>query len=349
LKQYQAALATTDPGRLEDAWNLCDRKWMDCKGPLQIVHDIEDGYSDPLRAKQGPDFSLRFLDDTFSAQNKTIKVIQDLICTYYRGRKTRLARDGLTALSNTMAGIYYIPFKTGCSLVFSYSGQSIPNRLDVKKEKGVKIYFDVVETQARVEQVKKRVLHLFANATDEVIKKYRPNAVDQLVWHVAAHEVGHAIYGIRNMAAYIKKETNQMLEEPRAELTAMFTLRLLYKEKHLTLPELQKHLVHFALDALRYFAKFDSQPMQPYIVFQIHAFNTYHKHGFLRMDASGNLIVLDASKTLAVLDDFSKTFEDVLDCCDRNDTAGGRGLEAILATMSKQSDFVSKVVSLVNA
>lgn len=54
-------------------------------------------------------------------------------------------------------GIYYIPFKTGCSLVFSYSGQSIPNRLDVKKDKGVKIYFDAVETAARVEQVKLKV------------------------------------------------------------------------------------------------------------------------------------------------------------------------------------------------
>ena len=28
-----------------------------------------------------------------------------------------------------MAGIYYIPFKTGCSLVFSYSGQLRPHCL----------------------------------------------------------------------------------------------------------------------------------------------------------------------------------------------------------------------------
>jgi hypothetical protein len=34
---------------------------------------------------------------------------------------------------------------------FSFSGQSIPNRVDVKEEKGVKIYFDPVETAARVE------------------------------------------------------------------------------------------------------------------------------------------------------------------------------------------------------
>ena len=35
---------------------------------------------------------------------------------FYKARDTPLARAGLTALSNTMAGIYFIPFKTGISL-----------------------------------------------------------------------------------------------------------------------------------------------------------------------------------------------------------------------------------------
>jgi hypothetical protein len=73
--------------------------------------------------------------------------------------------------------------------VFSYSGQSIPNRLDVKKAKGVKIYFDAVETAARVEQVKLTVGKIFANAHEAVLDKFQPEAVEQLVWHVAAHEV----------------------------------------------------------------------------------------------------------------------------------------------------------------
>ena len=31
--------------------------------------------------------------------------------SYFRQRDTPIARDGLTALTNTLAGIYYIPFK----------------------------------------------------------------------------------------------------------------------------------------------------------------------------------------------------------------------------------------------
>ena len=91
---------------------------------------------------------------------------------------------------------------------------------------------------ARVEQVKLKVQDIYLNGKVEVVDKFKPDAVDQLVWHVAAHEVGHAIYGL-GILPILYKRTNMMLEEPRAELTAMFTLRLLYKEKVLSFEELQ--------------------------------------------------------------------------------------------------------------
>ena len=345
LQRYRDALSETDPSRLEAAWKATDEAWMECKAPLQVVHDIEDGYSDPLRAKQGPDFSLRFLDTKYQAQNETIENIRLLICDYYRSRNTKLSRDGLTALSNTMAGIYYIPFKCGCSLVFSYSGQSIPNRLDVSIEKGKKIYFDAVETQARVELVKAKVLELFADAQTKVIDVYKPDAVEQLVWHVAAHEVGHAIYGCSNILPKITQDVDRMLEEPRAELTAMFTLRLLYSKDVIKLSELERYLVQFALDGLRYFCKFNSMPLQPYIAFQIHAWNTYFKHGLLSFDANSQLCI-DATKTLVVLDDFSETFEAMLGFLDQNDEAAGDALTALLDQLQLQSECVKKVVAL---
>ena len=71
LTCYKNALAEENVENLEAAWKLCDSAWMDTKASIQIVHDIEDGYSDPLRAKQGPDFSLRFLDETYANQNST--------------------------------------------------------------------------------------------------------------------------------------------------------------------------------------------------------------------------------------------------------------------------------------
>jgi hypothetical protein len=49
--------------------------------------------------------------DTFAKENDTIRDIQTHMETYFQQRDTRIARDGLTALTNTLAGIYYIPFK----------------------------------------------------------------------------------------------------------------------------------------------------------------------------------------------------------------------------------------------
>ena len=49
------------------------------------------------------------------------------------------------------------------------------------------------------------------------------------VWHVAAHEVGHAIYNLDAVADELNlPSVTTLLEEPRAELTAMFTLDLLF-------------------------------------------------------------------------------------------------------------------------
>ena len=82
--------------------------------------------------KATPDFSLRFLDSSsYGPQNATIKDIQGHMEAYFGERGTPLARDGLGALASTLAGIYYIPFKTGIALQFSFSGQSIPNREEV--------------------------------------------------------------------------------------------------------------------------------------------------------------------------------------------------------------------------
>ena len=47
------------------------------------------------------------------------------------------------------------------------------------------------------------------------------------MYHVASHEIGHAIYGLDAVAEHIKVSTKTLLEEPRAELTALHTLPLL--------------------------------------------------------------------------------------------------------------------------
>ena len=110
-----------------------------------------------------------------------------------------------------------------------------------------------------------------------------------------------------------------MLEEPRAELTAMFTLRLLHREGVLDAAGLEKALAHFALDGLRYFSKYDSEALYPYIIFQIYAHKVYASHGYLSLHPESGKLVLDGSKTLSVLDEFAECFERILAGEDRSD------------------------------
>jgi hypothetical protein len=87
-------------------------------------------------------------------------------------------------------------------------------------------------------------------------------------------KVGHAIYNLAGVSKVFTVPANEsLLEEPRAELTAMFTLRLLHQQGVLDESALVRALVHFALDALRYFDKYDSEALRPYIIFMVNALN----------------------------------------------------------------------------
>jgi len=214
----------------------------------------------------------------------------------------------------------------------------------------VKIYFDAVETRARVEINRRLVQHVFhdADGAHGVLTAHRPDAVEQLVWHVAAHEVGHAIYNLRTLAGTMSHPSYEsLLEEPRAELTAIFTLQLLYKQGVLTRGALDTALAHFALDGLRYFDKYASEPLRPYIIFQVYAYKVYARHGYLALHPTSGKLVLSAAKTLDCLATFSDCFERLLTCMDERD---GAGLEAILfKELAPEDAFVRATTALVAA
>lgn len=226
----------------------------------------------------------------------------------------------------------------------------MPNRSDVAEALGVKIYFDAVETSARVEINRRLVQQVFhdADGARGVLTTHRPDAVEQLVWHVAAHEVGHAIYNLANLAGAMSQPAYEsLLEEPRAELTAMFTLQLLHRQGVLTRDALDTALAHFALDGLRYFDKYASAPLRPYIIFQVYAYKVYARHGYLTLHPTSGKLVLDASKTLDCLASFADCFERLLTCMDESDAAG---LEAILFDeLAPEDAFVRATTALVAA
>jgi hypothetical protein len=53
------------------------------QGDIQVVHDIETGYGDPLRMKATPDFSLRFLDGALPGGCSALLCIDVLCCAVF--------------------------------------------------------------------------------------------------------------------------------------------------------------------------------------------------------------------------------------------------------------------------
>lgn len=59
----------------------------------------------------------------------------------------------------------------------------------------------------------------------------------------------------------------------------LILMTLLCEQQVLDRPHLNQCLAHFALDALRYFNKFRSEPLRPYMIFMIYAFRIYNETG----------------------------------------------------------------------
>ena len=94
----------------------------------------------------------------------------------------------------------------------------------------------------------------------------------------------------------------------------------------------------------RYFDKYDSSGLRPYIIFQIFAYKVYAQTGYLTFHPASGLLVLDESKTIAALDIFSDCFLRILDGMDKAD---GTALQRILETeMAPENDFVRAVLKL---
>jgi len=320
LKQYRDTLVESDISKLEDLNKELDRKWMDIDYWIDFVHDIETGYGDPMRVKAIPDFSIRFKDSEFAEANATMVTIKQLMMAYFRGRNTEIARNGLTALGTTSSAIFYLPFQSGMSLHFRFSGQCIPNRPEVKKEKGIKIYFDAVSTADRMEQVRALVRKVFENP-EEVNKCI--DAVVELTYMTSSHEVGHAIYGLRS--AGIDGMTGQLcteLEEPRAELTSVHTLKLLKDVNLITEKEMAHHLQCFMLSDLRRYEQWEAKSTYPYTISAINMYKTYFKHGYVSFNDDKTKLRVDPSKAYAVLTELSALFEKILMLEDNNDFKG---------------------------
>ncbi|PSC75363.1 ciab isoform A [Micractinium conductrix] len=332
IKQYRACLAERDASRLEDSWRQLDELWMVIKHPIQR----------PLRCKVQPEFSLRILDESYCREARTMRKIQVVMMGYFKQRTGGLAAEGLRALRGSSAGLYYLPFLTGAALHFRFAGQSIPNRTEVRAAHGVKIFLDPAACDTRAVAAKRLALQACTGGGQRGRVAGGPlqgardpsraealHPLDSAVFLVAPHELGHAIYGLDALREVIRPASKILLEESRAELAALHTLRLLATQRHLTQEECERLLCCFLLSDLRRFAAWGSATTRPYTVTAVSCWSRAAAVGLVALDGGGRL-VFHHSKASAFLEDNSRLFEQILGAEDARD---GAALEATLQQM----------------
>lgn len=336
LEQQKVCFEETQIDKLESQWEKLDSLWMDIKYPIQIVHDIESGYGDPTRTKIIPDFSIRFLDETFSKENDQIDKIKNIMTNYFEKRESKFAKNGIFALNNSSAGIYYIPFQTGMSFHFRFCGQSIPNNENVKNTKGVKIYFDNVSSEARIVESKALVKKIFENSDS---LNQHLDSIITIVYNVSAHEFGHAIYNLSCIESHIKPATRSLLEEPRAELTTLTFIKEMFDLKVIDKELLLKSILNFTLQDLRRFSKFESSATRPYTISALSCYNLALKIGFFKFE--NDKVHVNEEKAYEFLSEQSKNFAHLLDLIDEKN---GPEIENFLTNLEQESGFTKWIV-----
>lgn len=280
MEAYKTALEQIELEQSLQANVELDKIWMDNPFWIQIVHDSESHYADPLGVKIIPDFSVRFLDPTHEASNQTAVTKQQELIAYYEPSPSEVAQTGMSPLRNSQAGIYYLPFVTGMSLHFKFSGQSLPNRPEVKKAKGVKIYLDYDASAVRTEQSKELFCRLFHDKSD--LASYI-STKEALISHVIPHEFGHIICNFEDYQPHVSTLHSQQLEELRADLTALTALAVAHEAGTVTNKEMIASVINYLAHDLRRLVNWDSTAVRGYRNSMVHVFSLAEKTGVLSL------------------------------------------------------------------
>eukprot|EP01023_Acetabularia_acetabulum_P036360 TRINITY_DN3433_c0_g1_i4.p2 TRINITY_DN3433_c0_g1~~TRINITY_DN3433_c0_g1_i4.p2 ORF type:complete len:186 (+),score=27.15 TRINITY_DN3433_c0_g1_i4:194-751(+) len=142
--------------------------------------------------------------------------------------------------------------------------------------------------------------------------------LETIVYHIAAHEIGHAIYSLENLTN-IDSQTRTLMEEPRAELTALHTLKLMVESGMIDEAQMNRYLCSFMLQDLRRFSMFDSSAIRPYTISAMQCWDNANKHGMVGITDEGKVKMQKGDPMKAFIDYNSNLFEQILDAEDIQD------------------------------
>lgn len=316
FQAFKDASAEINPDQLEKRWREVDWTWMDIQGPLQPVHAME-SYAEPARLRVDPEFRVVVEDPNAQALNdQARRTQQQLIEDYLDGFSGYQTLEGsIPAMRSSMVRAISTLIMSGSNLNFRAAGQNVPNRADVRVEKGAKIFLDPVSMEFRFAQMKKLVGHVFGEdfARREFVD---PGALVDGGIEIAGHEVSHSAFVTPETDGKIGSTLVSLIEEAKADFGGIAFIPEQVQRGEIT-PEQVKTMIALRLGhGLRYFLYRGNDQLEPYYNIAVMDFNllissgvVFKSDGKWSVDLSNDRIANYFGQVKTLFREFADTYE----------------------------------------
>lgn len=324
FEAYQRASMQTDLQQLEGDWREVDVTWMDVHGPLQPIHAME-SYAEPARLRVDPEFRIVIADEesrdlndkAYTTQQRLIRDYDEVYGDYPTLRSSLRAMQNSTVLAGTTIVI------SGACLDFRPAGQNVPNRGDVRVEKGVKIFMDAESMNIRTAQMRKLMEAIIGKeVTDKEFVD--PNHMISAGLLIAGHEVSHNAFVTPETEKRIGETLQSLIEETKAEFGILALLPKQHEKGEVSSLEMRKIATNMVAESLRFLLYRNIPTIRPYYNIALASLGMLMDAGFLKKDGDRWSINQDEASVTNFFGLVTKAFNELANVYDNYDPKGAQ-------------------------
>ncbi|OGY79031.1 MAG: hypothetical protein A3B74_04060 [Candidatus Kerfeldbacteria bacterium RIFCSPHIGHO2_02_FULL_42_14] len=230
FRKLQRSYANPHLARMEKLWRDVDIAWLRTPGKIQFIHGMEKNYIDPTGIRVAPSLRIVIEDAEQAAVNATAKQTQHMLekhfARHYHKKKTWAAsREAMKKIQLQVC----IPITfAGEDVEFLGVGKIVPERSDVRRKYGTKIFLDYNGMEARRKETQELFRKVFGPVATE---KYFCMQTAEIIAHfITGHEVGHGAFVDNTTISALTPSLVADMDEVKATWCGMMCAHFRYEQ-----------------------------------------------------------------------------------------------------------------------
>lgn len=194
FEKLQMAHNNTHLEKMEKIWREVDIAWLETEGRIQFIHGMEKNYIDPTGIRVAPSLRITIEDAQRNAVNtaarKTQQMLEKHFAQHYSHKKTWKA--SVEAMKKIQLQVCIPITFAGSDIEFLGVGKIVPERSDVRRKYGTKIFLDYNGMETRRNE--SRTLFQKVFGSEGTVQYFRLSTADIITHLIAGHEIGHGAF-----------------------------------------------------------------------------------------------------------------------------------------------------------